>query len=125
MNPDDLKYTEEHEWIKIEGNEGIVGVTDYAQESLGDIVFVELPLPGDEFDAEEGFGVIESVKAVSDLYMPVSGKVIEVNDNVLESPELVNEDPYGKGWLIKIEITGNKDKLLNAQDYEKFLARES
>jgi len=124
--PKDLKYSREHEWIKADGNTGVVGITDFAQKSLGDIVFIELPGVGDEITAGDTFGVVESVKAASDLYAPVSGKVIEVNEEVLDSPQLVNEDPYGKGWLIKVEITNEAEleELLSPEDYEKLLEEE-
>ncbi|ABB15449.1 MULTISPECIES: glycine cleavage system protein GcvH [Carboxydothermus] len=124
--PKDLKYSREHEWIKVDGNIGIIGITDFAQKSLGDIVFIELPGVGDEISAGDSFGVVESVKAASDLYAPVSGKVVEVNEEVIESPQLVNEDPYGKGWMIKVEISNEAelDELLSPEDYEKLLEEE-
>lgn len=124
--PKYLKYSREHEWIKVDGNTGVVGITDFAQKSLGDIVFIELPGVGDEITAGDTFGVVESVKAASDLYAPVSGKVIEVNEEVLDSPQLVNEDPYGKGWMIKVEITNEAEleELLSPEDYEKLLEEE-
>ncbi|GAV24499.1 glycine cleavage system protein H [Carboxydothermus islandicus] len=124
--PKDLKYSREHEWIKVDGNIGVIGITDFAQKSLGDIVFIELPGVGDEISAGDSFGVVESVKAASDLYAPVSGKVVEVNEEVIESPQLVNEDPYGKGWMIKVEISNEAelDELLSPEDYEKLLEEE-
>ncbi|GAV23357.1 glycine cleavage system protein GcvH [Carboxydothermus pertinax] len=124
--PKDLKYSREHEWIKVDGNIGIVGITDFAQKSLGDIVFIELPGVGDEITAGDTFGVVESVKAASDLYAPVSGKVLEVNEEVIDSPQLVNEDPYGKGWMIKVEISNEAEleELLSPEDYEKLLEEE-
>ncbi len=121
--PEDLKYTKEHEWIKIENDEGVIGITDYAQDQLGDIVYVELPEAGETFNAMESFGSIDSVKTSSELYIPVSGEVIEVNEDVIDRPELVNEDPYGKGWLIKIRITNPEDlkNLLDASAYRTFI----
>ena len=117
--PAELKYTEEHEWINVEGNVATVGVTDYAQGELGDIVFVEINGEGEELDKEESFGAVEAVNTVSDLFMPVSGKVTEVNEKLEESPELVNSDPYGEGWMIKIELSdpSQLDELLNSEAY--------
>ncbi|MDA8210726.1 MAG: glycine cleavage system protein GcvH [Clostridia bacterium] len=125
-NPRDLKYTKEHEWARIEGNRVTVGITHYAQEALGDVVFVELPGVGDKIIEGEAFGTVESVKSVSDLYAPVSGEVVEVNDNVLDSPETVNTDPYGAAWMIVVEIADptEVDKLLSAEQYEEFLAEQ-
>ncbi|MBF0239095.1 MAG: glycine cleavage system protein GcvH [SAR324 cluster bacterium] len=121
--PAELLYTREHEWIRIDGDQGYIGITFHAQHALGDIVFVELPAADEEIDAGDEFGTIESVKAVSSLYMPVSGKVLEVNSEVTQQPELVNEDCYD-AWLLRIKIT-NKieiDNLLNAEEYETFLS---
>lgn len=121
--PENLKYTEEHEWILVEGNKGKVGITDYAQDALGDVVFVDLPDEGDELEKDDIFGAVESVKAASDLFTPVSGKVIKVNEKLEESPELVNESPYEEGWMIEIEIK-DKDELndlLSWKEYEKIL----
>src|SRR5574340_781980 len=103
--PEDLKFSKEHEWVLVEGTVATVGITDFAQDQLGDIVFVELPAVGDKVSKEDAFGVVESVKAVSDIYAPVSGKVLEVNDDLPENPEMLNEDPYGDGWIIKIEMS--------------------
>jgi glycine cleavage system H protein len=100
----DLKYTKDHEWIKIEGNNATIGVTDYAQGELGDIVYVEIEALGDELNKEEIFGSVEAVKTVSDLFLPISGKITEMNENLEDNPELINDDPYGKGWIIKMEI---------------------
>lgn len=125
-NPKDLKYTKEHEWIRVSGNEGVVGITDHAQESLGDIVFVELPKVGAEVFAGKTFGTVESVKAVSDLYSPVSGSVTAINDELATAPEKVNQDAFS-AWMIKVKI-GNPAEvgaLLSADDYEKFVAEES
>lgn len=122
-----LRYTRDHEWLNIEGNIVTIGITDYAQESLGDIVFVEFPEEGSEVVNGETFGVVESVKAVSDLYSPVTGKVTEINDDIVESPEVVNDDPYGDGWMIKVEMNSNieLDDLLTDEEYEEFVKEES
>ena len=124
--PKDLKYTKEHEWVKVEGNIATVGITDYAQDSLGDVVYVELPQEGATVTKHEPFGVVESVKAVSDLYAPLSGSVTEVNDAIVDSPEAINEDPYGDAWMIKIELasTGELGDLLTADEYQKFIEEE-
>lgn len=124
-NPEGLKYTREHEWVKIEGDRGRVGITHYAQDQLGDVVFVELPKKGRELRQMEAFGVVESVKAVSDLYSPVSGEVVEVNTALEKQPELVNQDPYGKGWMIVVKVRNAKelDALMTAQQYTAFLER--
>ena len=125
--PEDLKYTKDHEWIRLETDGAcLVGITDHAQESLGDVTFVELPSPEDSFDAEAVFGVVESVKAASDLYMPVSGKIMEVNESLPDQPEKVNADPYGEGWLFKVRITapGEVESLLDAGAYESHLAAD-
>ena len=118
---DGYLYTEEHEWLLVEGNSATIGITDFAQSSLGDIVFVELPEEGEELEAGNSFGVVESIKSVSDLYTPISGKVLEKNSTVEETPENLNEDPYG-GWLVKIELA-EKDQLnslMDAQAYTEF-----
>ena len=124
--PEDFKYSKEHEWVLVEGNVATVGITDYAQDQLGDIVFVELPAVGDKVSKEDAFGVVESVKAVSDIYAPVSGKVVEVNDDLPENPEMLNEDAYGDGWIIKIEMTDPDElaDLMNATEYEEYVAEE-
>lgn len=118
----DLKYSKEHEWVKIEGNRATIGITDYAQESLGDIVFLELPEVGDTFEADETFGVVESVKAASDLYTPVGGKVVEVNSELLDNPEAINEDPYN-AWMIVLELADASEEanLMTKEQYEEFL----
>ncbi|MGB8770929.1 MAG: glycine cleavage system protein GcvH [Candidatus Korobacteraceae bacterium] len=123
--PADYKYTKEHEWLKVDGNAGTVGITDHAQESLGDIVFVELPKVGTEITAGKTFGTVESVKAVSDLFAPVSGTVTEVNDALNTSPEQVNKDAH-KAWMVKVALKdpSEADHLLSAGDYEKFVAEE-
>jgi glycine cleavage system H protein len=125
--PEDLKYSKEHEWVLVEGSQATVGISDYAQEQLGDIVFVELPAVGDKVSKEDAFGVIESVKAVSDIYAPVSGTVIEVNDDLPDHPDMLNEDVYGDGWMIKIEISdpADLDDLMTAAEYEAYVAEQS
>jgi glycine cleavage system H protein len=116
----DRRYTKTHEWITIDGKTATVGITDFAQAQLGDVVFLELPSTGRKVAAQEGFGVIESVKAASDLYSPVEGKIVEVNDKLSSKPELVNSDPYGEGWILKLEVTGDlPNDLLSEQDYKK------
>ncbi|MBP1686639.1 MAG: glycine cleavage system lipoyl carrier protein GcvH [Deltaproteobacteria bacterium] len=124
--PEDLKYSKEHEWVLVEDNVATVGITDFAQDQLGDIVFVELPAVGDKVSKEDAFGVVESVKAVSDIYAPVSGKVLEVNDDLPENPEMVNEDAYGDGWMIKIEMSDPDElqDLMTAAEYEEYVAEE-
>ena len=121
--PTDLKYTKDHEWVRIEGDTATFGVTDHAQEALGDIVFVELPEVGRSVDAGEAYGVVESVKAVSDVYAPVAGEVIEINEALEGEPDLVNSDPYGTGWIIKMKISDNNDsaELMNPEEYTAFL----
>ncbi|MFS8541377.1 MAG: glycine cleavage system protein GcvH [Tissierellales bacterium] len=121
----DLYYTKDHEWIKVEGNEGYIGLTDYAQDQLGDIVYVELPEVDDEFEKEEAFSAVESVKAASDVYMPVDGKILEVNEALLDEPALLNEDPY-ENWIVKIEILDKSqlDELMTSEEYEKYLEEE-
>lgn len=121
--PEELQYTRSHEWVRTEGDTATIGITDHAQDELGDIVFVELPETGATFDAGDSFGTVESVKAVSDLYAPVGGEVVEVNEALSESPEKINEDPYGEGWIVKIQVSGEAD-LLSASDYEQFLEEE-
>ncbi|AMA71935.1 glycine cleavage system protein H [Aneurinibacillus sp. XH2] len=121
--PMNLKYSEEHEWVRVEGNKAYVGITDFAQSELGDIVFVELPSVGDEVKQDEPFGSVESVKTVSELYAPVSGKVVEVNGELEDSPELVNESPYEKAWIIVVEMsdTSELNKLMDAAAYEEMV----
>ncbi len=127
MNPEDLCYSKEHTWVRIEGEEAIIGVTDYAQEELGDVVFVELPAAGEIVKQGEPFGTIESVKAVSDLHAPLSGEVIRVNELLEDAPETVNEDPYNNGWIIAIkpEDLTERDNLLSANDYQRYTEEES
>jgi len=121
----DLLYTSEHEWVRVEGNRAYVGITDYAQHSLGEIVYVELPEIGDELNAGDVFSVIESVKAASDSYLPVSGKIVEVNEELSDSPQLINEDPYGS-WIVVVEMADKSelDKLMSAEEYEEFCSKE-
>ena len=116
----DLKYTKDHEWVKIEGNNAIIGITDYAQGELGDIVYVEIESLGDELSKEEIFGSVEAVKTVSDLFLPLSGKITEMNEGLEDNPELINDDPYGKGWIIKMEIkdVSEIEELLTAKSYK-------
>jgi glycine cleavage system H protein len=122
--PAELKYTKDHEWVKIEGNIATVGITSFAQGELGDIVYVEVETEGEDLGKEEIFGTVEAVKTVSDLYMPISGKIIEFNASLEATPEVVNADPYGDGWMIKVEISDNSEleHLLSASDYESHIA---
>ena len=121
--PENVKYTKEHEWIRVEGEEAVVGITDYAQSQLGDIVFVECETVGDALEAGETFGTVEAVKTVSDLYLPVAGEVLEFNEELEGEPELVNKDPYGRGWIVKIKISDETelDGLLNADAYKAII----
>lgn len=120
-----LYYTEDHEWLKVDGKEAYIGITDHAQEQLGDIVYVELPEVGDELDKDDVFSAIESVKAASDIYMPVDGKVLEVNEELLDAPELINADAY-ENWIVKIELSDESqlEELLTSGEYEEFIAEE-
>jgi glycine cleavage system H protein len=120
--PEDLHYSKDHEWVRVEDGVAVIGITDYAQNSLGDVVYVELPKAGDEFATNESFGSVESVKAVSEIFSPVSGTVVEVNSTLNDEPEKVNEDPYGEGWMIRIRMSspGAVDSLLTAAEYEDF-----
>ena len=119
--PDDLKYTKDHEWVRVNGDIALVGITDFAQSELGDIVFVEIETEGEELEAEEVFGSVEAVKTVSDLFMPVSGEIVEVNSDLEANPEVVNEDPYGKGWMIKVRMSdpSEVEKLLDSDAYQQ------
>ena len=121
--PGDLQYTKTHEWVRREGDTATIGITDHAQDELGDVVFIELPEEGASFGAGDAFGTIESVKAVSDLYAPVGGEVVEVNEALNDAPEKVNEDPYGEGWIIRLRVSG-EGNLLSAEEYEKVLEEE-
>ncbi len=124
--PENLLYSKEHEWLKVENNTATVGITDYAQSELGDIVFVELPEAGAELECMKRFGVVESVKTVSDLFSPVSGKIIEINTALEAEPEIVNSSPYDKGWIVQLEIKNEEElkNLLSAADYKKFVEEE-
>ncbi len=124
--PEDLHYSKDHEWIRVEGDTGTVGITDHAQKALGDVVYVELPKPGETFGAHDVFGSVESVKAVSELYFPVAGEVTEANETLNDEPEKVNNDPYGDGWMVRIRLTskGDVDSLLSQAEYEDFIKSE-
>jgi glycine cleavage system H protein len=122
--PEELQYTRSHEWVRTEDDTATIGITDHAQEELGDIVYVELPEEGATFESGEAFGTVESVKAVSDLYTPVGGEVVEVNGTLDDSPEKINEDPYGEGWIVRLHISDAGAELLSASDYEQFLEEE-
>jgi glycine cleavage system H protein len=124
--PPGLRYSKEHEWVAAEETVATVGITDHAQEQLGEIVYIELPSVGEKVSKDDPFGVVESVKAVSDIYAPVSGTVLEVNEDLAESPEVVNEDPYGDGWLIKVRVSdpADLDDLMDNEEYEQMIARE-
>ncbi|QQS48714.1 MAG: glycine cleavage system protein GcvH [Acidobacteriota bacterium] len=121
--PDDLHYTKDHEWIRVEGDTGAVGITGFAQEQLGDVVHVQLPRKGEKFSARDTFGEVESVKTFSELYLPVSGEILETNEALEDAPELVNSSPYGDGWMVKIRLSdkGEVDSLLSASEYEDFV----
>lgn len=120
--PSELKYTKDHEWVKIQGDEAIIGITDFAQQELGDIVFVDIDTEGETLDEAEVFGSIEAVKTVSDLFMPVSGEIIEFNQKLEDEPELINTDPYGEGWIIKVKISGDSaQELLDADAYKDII----
>lgn len=126
MYPDDLHFTKQHEWVRVSGDSGTVGITDYAQQQLGDIVYVDLPRPGTKVELGKVMGSVESVKAVSDVYAPVSGEVTEINDVLASAPEKLNESPHGDGWLVKILLSAPEEiqGLLSAADYEKYVAEE-
>ena len=122
--PEDLQYTKSHEWVRTEGDTATIGITDHAQEELGDVVFVELPDEGATLKAGDSFGTVESVKAVSDLYSPVGGEVVEVNSSLADAPEKINDDPYGEGWIVKLRTSEEPD-LLSPEEYEKVVEEES
>ena len=124
--PDSLHYSKDHEWVRVENGVAVVGITDHAQEQLGDVVYVELPKAGESFAANESFGSVESVKAVSEIFTPVSGEIAEVNESLTDEPEKVNKDPYGDGWMIKMKMSagGEVDSLLTAAEYEDFTKAE-
>jgi glycine cleavage system H protein len=125
--PEDLHYSKDHEWVRVDGNEAIIGITDYAQNSLGDVVYVELPKAGESFSAGESFGSVESVKAVSEVFTPISGAIAKINELLADEPEQVNSDPYGQGWMIRVQMSnpGEVDSLLTAAEYEDFTKAES
>ena len=126
MSPDDLLYSKEHEWLRVIDGSAVVGITGHAQEELGDVVYVELPKVGDTFDSGDTFGTVESVKAVSELFMPVSGEVVEINDELGDAPENVNKDPYGNGWMIRIRIRDASETvhLMSANAYDQYIAEK-
>lgn len=123
--PENLKYTKDHEWIRLEGDVAFIGITDFAQSELGEIVFVDVTTVGDELEAEETFGSIEAVKTVSDLFLPVTGEVLEANETLEDTPELVNSDPYGEGWIVKVKVANpaDVDALLSAADYKALIGK--
>ena len=125
--PEDLHYSKDHEWVRVDGDQAIIGITDYAQNSLGDVVYVELPKAEDEFAANEAFGSVESVKAVSEVFTPIAGTVVKINEALADEPESVNSDPYGQGWMIRLKMAnpGEVDSLLTAAEYEDFTKAES
>ncbi|HEY6049915.1 MAG TPA: glycine cleavage system protein GcvH [Thermoanaerobaculia bacterium] len=126
MNPDDLHYAPSHEWVRIEGDVGTIGITEHAQKELGEIVYLELPEVGHVYNADDEFGTVESVKAVSELFIPVSGEVIEVNRSAISEPGIVNDDPFGDGWLIKVKVTTDDEarKLMSADQYAEYVKAE-
>ena len=125
--PEGLFYSKDHEWLRVEGDAGVVGITDHAQHSLGDVVYVELPKAGETFSAHDTFGSVESVKAVSELFLPVGGEVTEVNESLNDEPEKVNTDPYGEGWMVRVKLSarGEVDSLLSAAEYEDYIKSET
>ena len=126
MNPEDLHYTQSHEWVRIDRDVGTIGITDYAQKELGEIVYLELPEVGHVFNADEEFGTVESVKAVSELFTPLSGEIVEVNKAAIAEPGIVNDDPFGDGWLIKMKLSTDEEvaKLMSAEDYANYVQQE-
>ena len=122
--PENLHYSKDHEWVKVDGNVATIGITDYAQHSLGDVVYVELPSVGDKFEAHEAFGSVESVKAVSEIFIPVGGEIVESNDDLNDNPEFVNNDAYGEAWMIKVKMDNplEADAMLSAEEYEEYLS---
>lgn len=125
--PENLRYSKDHEWVSVEGDVASIGITDYAQSSLGDVVYVDLPRTGDKFEAHESFGSVESVKAVSEVFIPIAGEVIEVNEALNDNAETVNSDPYGEAWFIKVKMNnaGDADALLSGEEYEEYLSSQS
>jgi len=123
MYPENLYYTKDHEWLKVEGEEAVVGITDFAQKQLGDIIYVDLPQTGKSLEVHQAIGSVESVKSVSDVYSPVSGEVIEVNSELAQTPDLINKDPYGQGWIVRLRLKNKAEinNLMKATDYEKYL----
>jgi glycine cleavage system H protein len=124
--PENLRYSKDHEWVLVEGDTATIGITDYAQHSLGDVVYIDFPRSGDRFASHEAFGSVESVKAVSEIFTPIAGEVTEVNDGLNDSPEQVNSDPYGDGWMVKLKMDnpGEADGLLSAVEYEEYLSSQ-
>jgi len=125
--PENLRYTKDHEWLAVDGEVASIGITDYAQSSLGDVVYIDLPRVGDKFGAHEAFGSVESVKAVSEIFLPVAGEIVEVNEGLNDTPEVVNSDPYSGGWMVKIRMNnpGEADALLSAVEYEEYLSSQA
>ena len=126
MNPEELHYAQSHEWVRIDGDVGTIGITDYAQKELGEIVYLELPEVGHVFNADEEFGTVESVKAVSELFTPLAGEIVEVNKAAISEPGIVNDDPFGDGWLIKMKLSTDEEvgKLMSAEDYANYVQQE-
>ncbi len=124
--PENISYTRDHEWIRVSGDEGVIGITEFAQSQLGDIVYVELPKVGDRFEANDPFGSVESVKSVNELFIPISGEVVEINETLADAPELVNSDSYKDGWMIKIKVLDSSelDSLLSSAEYEDFIKEQ-
>jgi glycine cleavage system H protein len=122
--PENLRYSKDHEWVQVEGDTATIGITDYAQHSLGDVVYIDMPRVGDKFGAHEAFGSVESVKAVSEIFVPVAGEVTEVNESINDTPESVNSDPYSAGWMVKVKMEnpGEADGLMSSAEYEEYLA---
>jgi glycine cleavage system H protein len=122
--PENLRYSKDHEYVGVDGDVATIGITDYAQHSLGDVVYIDMPRVGDKFAAHESFGSVESVKAVSEIFIPVAGEVVEVNDGLNDTPEAVNNDPYGDGWMVKVKMdnSGEADAMLSAVEYEEYLS---
>jgi glycine cleavage system H protein len=127
VNPADLRYDKEHEWVRVEGDTAVIGISDFAQDQLGEVVYVDLPATGDVLVAGDTFGEIESVKSVSELFAPVSGTVVEVNDDLASTPEVINSDPYGGGWMVKVRLAdpSQLDALMSAGDYDAFVVNEA
>lgn len=122
--PENLRYSKDHEWVGVDGDTATIGITDYAQHSLGDVVYIDMPRVGDKFSSHEAFGSVESVKAVSEIFIPIAGEVVEVNDGLNDKPESVNQEPYTDGWMVKVKMDnpGEADKMLSAVEYEEYLA---